>query len=123
MTKSAKGIKKECEECGEKLLGRSDKRFCSDACRNAHNNRLNSDVNNFMRNINNVLRKNRRILSELCKEEKNKAMRDTLLQEGFDFNYFTHIYTTQKGTVYYYCYEYGYLPINEKYILIIKKEF
>ena len=34
-----------CPECGDKLKGRADKKFCSDACRNAYNNKLNSDAN------------------------------------------------------------------------------
>ena len=30
-----------CLECGDKLFGRIDKKFCSDACRNAYNNKIN----------------------------------------------------------------------------------
>ena len=41
---------KTCLECGEPILGRSDKKFCSDLCRNAYNNKANSDSNNFVRN-------------------------------------------------------------------------
>ena len=54
---------KTCLECGEKIVGREDKKFCSDGCRNAYNNKINKDSTNFMRNINNKLRKNYRILS------------------------------------------------------------
>lgn len=116
-------MKKQCLECGEEFSGRSDKRFCSDACRNAYNNKLNSDANNYMRNVNNILRKNRRILESKFNGEKSKVLRDTLVKEGFDFNFFTNIYTTQKGVNYFYCYEMGYLPLEHNYILIVKKEF
>jgi hypothetical protein len=123
-------MKKSCDECKEPFVGRADKRFCSDACRNAFNNKLNSDSSSYMRNVNNILRKNRRILEARFKGENlpagrqgNKVLRDTLLKEGFDFNYFTNIYTTQKGSNYFYCYEMGYLPIESNYILIVKKEF
>jgi len=76
-----------------------------------------------MRNINNILRKNRKILEALNPDETAKASRDKLLKMGFDFRYFTSVYTTKKGTVYYYCYEYGYLPIeNDFYFLVKKKE-
>jgi hypothetical protein len=34
-----------------------DKKFCSDGCRNAYNNKINKDSNNYMRNTNNKLRK------------------------------------------------------------------
>ena len=58
-------MEKSCLQCGDKISGRSDKKFCSDYCRNAFNNDQNRDVNNYVRNINNILRKNRRILAEL----------------------------------------------------------
>ena len=34
---------RECLECGEPLKGRVDKKFCSDYCRNSHNNKVNKD--------------------------------------------------------------------------------
>jgi hypothetical protein len=49
--------------------------------------------------------------------------RDKLLQKGFDFSYFTNTYKTKEGATYYYCYEQGYLPIeNNWYLLVEKKE-
>ena len=36
-----------CLECGEKIIGRSDKKFCNDACRNSYNNKQNK-VYKFM---------------------------------------------------------------------------
>ncbi len=56
-----------CLECSEPLRGRFDKKFCGDSCRNVYNNRVNGNVNNYVRNVNNVLRKNRRILDSLFK--------------------------------------------------------
>ncbi|HET9053883.1 MAG TPA: hypothetical protein VFM90_06915, partial [Cyclobacteriaceae bacterium] len=61
----AKTVEKICQECGEKIIGRVDKKFCSDTCRISFNNKLNSDGTNYVRNVNNTLRKNRRILTEL----------------------------------------------------------
>lgn len=34
---------KKCLECGEKIVGRADKKFCNDYCRNAYNNNLHKD--------------------------------------------------------------------------------
>ncbi|MBI5217852.1 MAG: hypothetical protein HY958_02860 [Bacteroidia bacterium] len=114
--------KKKCLECGEPILGRSDKKFCSDLCRNAHNNKLNSDVNNYVRHVNNILRKNRRILQELNPNDKAKVHKDKLAEKGFNFNFITGIYQTRKGSTYYFCYEYGYLPIEDNfYFLVINK--
>ena len=57
--------KRKCLECGDPFDGRQDKKFCSDQCRTTHFNKQNTDQNKFMRNINNILRKNRRILEAL----------------------------------------------------------
>ena len=64
-----------CPECGDKLIGRADKKYCSDACKNAHNNSNNRDSKNIVRRVNNRLRKNYRILEELNPQEKRKQPR------------------------------------------------
>ncbi len=56
---------KNCLACERPIKGRTDKKFCDDSCRNNYNNRLNSDATPLIRNINNILRKNRRILLDL----------------------------------------------------------
>ena len=123
LPKKAKIEEKVCLECGSKIIGRADKKFCSDQCRVAYNNRLNSDETNFMRNVNNVLRKNRRILIELNTTGKSRVSRDKLHEKGFDFGLFTSIYTTKEGSVYHYCYEQGYLQVDKNwYLLVVKKE-
>ncbi len=115
---------KKCTECGNKLFGRQDKKFCSDQCRAAHNNKLNSDSNNYMRNINNILRRNRRILIEQNPKGKAKVHKDKMVELGFNFNYYTNVYRTKKGNVYYFCYEYGYLMLDSGYCsLVIRQEY
>jgi hypothetical protein len=112
-----------CLECGEPFKGRIDKKFCSDTCRVAYNNRLNSDETNYVRNINNILRKNRRILKNMNPTGKNKVSYEKLKAHGFDFNHFTSTYRTRDGAQYYYCYEQGYLPIeNDLFLLVVKRQ-
>ena len=115
-------MSKECPECGEKIKGRADKKFCSDMCRNAFNNKLNSDSNNFVRNVNNVLRKNRRILEDLLPKDTANVSRSKLLEKGFDFKFITHTYITKKGDTYHFCYEYGYLPLENDWFLLVKRK-
>ncbi|HPT04186.1 MAG TPA: hypothetical protein PLG86_03515 [Bacteroidales bacterium] len=111
-----------CLDCQEPLKGRADKKFCNDLCRNNYNNRLKSESNNLVRRINGILRKNRNILVELNPDEKSIVHKDKLLGKGFNFLYFTSIYTAKNGHKYYFCYEYGYCPIeNDFYILVLKK--
>lgn len=112
---------KYCIDCGESLNGRADKKFCSDICRNSFNNKLNSDINNYVRNINNVLRKNRRILGDLNPNEKATVHVDKLTEKGFMFSYYTHMYRTRKGDIYYFCYEYGYIQHSSNLVTIVTR--
>jgi hypothetical protein len=111
-----------CLECGEELLGRVDQKFCSDQCRNTYNNRMNKDETNFIRNVNYSLRKNRRILKELNPDGKSKIKKSTLVSRGFDFKHFTHVYKNKEGKIYYFCYEYGYLPIDHDYFALVRNK-
>lgn len=116
--------KRVCKECGDSLKGRKDQKFCSDYCRNTHNNRLHEDANNYVRRINNILRKNRRILEQLNPKGKKTVDGIRLAEEGFNFHYFTNIYTTQKGSNYYFCYEHGYIKLdNDQYMLVLKQDY
>ena len=111
---------RKCLECKEEFKGRIDKRFCSDQCRNTCNNRNTSDANNFVRNVNRILKKNRRILNQLNPEGKAKAHRSKLNDLGFNFNYYTSTYKTQKGAIYFFCYEYGYIVLENDFLFLVK---
>ncbi|MGW8123005.1 hypothetical protein ACV07N_10145 [Roseivirga echinicomitans] len=112
---------RQCLECGDAMYGRIDKKFCSDQCRNTFNNRQNSDSNNYVRNVHNLLRRNRRILENLNPDGKSKTTRNRLIEKGFDFNYHTSTYTTKAGATYYFCYEYGYLALEGDAFALVKK--
>ena len=115
-------MNKLCLECGEKIVGREDKKFCSDGCRNAYNNKINKDSTNYMRNINNKLRKNYRILSDLNAEGKSKTTKTKLLSKGFDFDFFTNILNTGTGNTYYFVYDQGYRFLDNDFYMLVKKE-
>ena len=109
-------------ECTTIIHGRADKKFCSDYCRNAYNNKLNSDSNNLVRNINNRLRKNYRILNGFeLKDGKTRTTKTRLLDKGFDFEYITNLYTTKKRSTYFFVYDLGYLPRDNDYYMIVKR--
>lgn len=114
---------RKCLDCGKALRGRIDKKFCDDHCRNNYNNRQNSDQTNYVRSINNSLKRNRRILQELLgdQEETSKVKREKLIEKGFQFSYHTETYLTQKHQTYFFCYEYGYLPLDQDRLLIVKR--
>jgi predicted nucleic acid-binding Zn ribbon protein len=113
-----------CPECGYEITGRSDKKFCSDQCRNTFNNRFKKDTNNYVRKVNSILRKNRRILTELNPTGKSKIHKKKLIEKGFDFDYFTNIYRTKTGNVYRFCYEQGFLALeDEMFALVVRQEY
>ena len=112
-----------CLECGPTVKGRRDKKFCDDQCRNVFNNRLNSDPSPDIKHVNLILKKNRKILEDLLPPDgKTKVSGKKLHALGFDQTYITHTYTTLAGSVYRYCYEFGYLPLEGDYFLIVKRE-
>jgi predicted nucleic acid-binding Zn ribbon protein len=110
-----------CMQCGNKLFGRRDQKYCSDQCRVEYNNILNRDVSKFMTNINNLLRKNRRILEKMNPNGKSKVTKTQLLDEGFNFNYFTNEYKTKAGKSYKFVYEQGYLELEEGVFALVEK--
>jgi hypothetical protein len=117
-------MKRKCLECGESIIGRADKKYCSAQCRSSYNNRLNSDTVNFVRNINNILRRNRRILVALNPTGKARVHREQLLEQGFRFGYFTNEYVTKSGNVYRFCYDQGYLEREDDYFtLVVRKAY
>lgn len=115
-----------CMTCNRPLKGRIDKKFCDDGCRNSYNNqlKLHSQSNSYVRNINNALLKNRKILEGLLNNPGDiaKVTREKLLGLGFQFKYHTHIYTTKTGKTYTYCYDYGYLPLENEWYLVVKRK-
>jgi len=112
-----------CLECGDKIIGRSDKKFCNDGCRNAYNNKQNKDSTNLMRNINNRLRKNYRILSDLnFNNGKSKTTQEKLTSEGFEFDYFTSLKTYKNGAEYRFVYNIGYKVLEDGWLLIVKND-
>lgn len=114
-----------CKTCSETLVGgRADKKFCSVECRNKHFNHRHRDRTMAMRNINNILRRNRLILEEFMTTGNMKPHRDMLLEAGFRFDYFTNIKESIIGDTYLFCYEHGYQKSqNNRYLLITKSEF
>lgn len=111
-----------CLECNEEIIGRADKKFCDDQCRNLFNNKLNTDNAPAVKRINAILKKNRKILLDMNPGGKTKVHKDKLLAKGFDFKYHTHNYITKENSVYAFCYEFGLLALDNDWYLIVKNE-
>jgi hypothetical protein len=113
-------IEKLCLACNKTIRGRSDKKFCNDSCRNCYNNQRKPCSTDTIRLINSVLLKNRKILMQLVREDdRKKTSREQLSLLGFVFSYYTHCYTNKKGGQYFFCYDYGWLDLNDS-VLVVK---
>ena len=109
-------------ECETPLVGKVDKKFCNDMCRNSYNNLINKDANEYVRKVNVILRQDRRILSSLMNgSDKGKANKEQLLLNCFNFYYYTNICQTKQGKKYYFNYELGYLELEEEQFGLVKK--
>jgi hypothetical protein len=119
--KSQQELEKFCRTCSRQLRGRTDKRFCNDACRNSFHNQVNAVSNNYIRQINHLLQKNRRILASLIPSnaQKVKIALAQLVELGYHFQYYTHERTNRKGNSYRFCYDYGYQLLSENVLMIV----
>ena len=113
--------KRKCLYCGEPIYGRLDKKFCCDSCRNSYNYERTHKQTNLVRNVNAILARNYAILQELNASGKTSVTQRQLADKNFDFRYFTHLYKTKTGSVYYIIYDQAYLPkegSSDSYLLV-----
>ncbi|MCE2733793.1 MAG: hypothetical protein O9302_13950 [Cyclobacteriaceae bacterium] len=104
---------KSCLLCRKKFYGRSDKRFCSNACRYEFNNQKRVTYNEPQSLINTILRKNRNILAKLCPGNAAIVTKETMINCQFNFEYFTNIQVDDNRKIYYFCYDFVYIPFYE----------
>ena len=114
---------RKCPACHEIIVGRRDKKFCSDYCRSAYHYEKNQNRPlSMFRSIDQQLKTNRMILKDYNKGGKVTVRKEVLLKEGFNPKYFTHYWKNDKGQVYLFCYEFGFLSLKEKekekYVLV-----
>ena len=117
--------KRKCLYCGEPIYGRVDKKFCCDSCRNSYNYEKTHKQLNVVRKVNGILARNHTILEELNTKGKSFVSRQQMVDKGFDFKYFTHIYTPKAGAVYRFVYDQGYVPKEsdtEHFVLVQNAE-
>lgn len=113
-------IQTACLDCGGKLVGRRDKKFCCDQCRSSYFNKMHAEHNHYMRKINNVLRKNRRILQDFFHRGMTRVGSGLLQHKGFSFDHFTQEVHLNGNIKHKCCYEYGYYKTEDDKIIILQ---
>ena len=117
-----------CLWCKKKFEGRVDKIFCDSQCKSAyHYGKNKAEKYSLFKQIDLQLKQNRKLLKHYNQAGKATIRKEILLKAGFDPHYFTHYWKNQKGEVYLFCYDYGYLTVKErdkgKYVLVQWQEY
>ena len=113
-------VKRCCIFCGRELIGRSDKKFCDDACRNNYAYQRNKSSNVAINRVNKSLLHNRNVLKSIAKCGKKVVKRQFLVDKDFDFDVITGVHKTYKYQEYMMLYDYAYKCINDEDVLVLK---
>lgn len=115
-------IMKKCPVCNADVKGRKDKIYCSETCKSSHQYEKRTKSESFYLQVDRQLKINRKILKRYNQTGYTTLRKEVLLQQGFDPRFFTHYWKNQKGQVYLFCFDYGFLEIerqgNKKYLLV-----
>ncbi len=118
---------RKCLACGGIILGRSDKKYCTDQCRTIGNKASGLHTEFLIQSTNKILRKNRSILKHLCPVGKAVVRKEVLDAMQYDVNVFSSAYKTRKNQVYYFCYDYGFTAIHEngvpKALIVTRQDY
>ncbi|MFD0988468.1 hypothetical protein ACFQ1R_00035 [Mariniflexile jejuense] len=115
---------KKCKICSKLLVGRNDKMFCSVKCKNYYHVNLRKVTDKVVKDLDNILHRNRSILLEILGKRKGHTTIDrmTLVKKRFTFKYHTHLHINSKGKTYYYLYDLAWMEFSNDEILIIRNK-
>jgi len=116
-------MKKNCLSCGQEIQGRSDKRFCSLACKNAHNNDQRRQTKEVTAEVDALLHRNREVLALLMGDTKKTTFDRLILQRaGFKFEYLTGVYFNKEGKMYRIIYDFAWMDFSDQSVLVVRKK-
>jgi hypothetical protein len=114
-----------CQQCNEPInlnAGRRDRIFCDAGCKNKYHNIQLYNEQQEIKRIQLVLKKNRRTLKKFfARNDRDQIPRESLLKEGFEFDYHTHQVTSKiKGNQFIFCFDYGYCQRENNTYKVVK---
>ncbi|NJL76582.1 MAG: hypothetical protein HC892_17760 [Saprospiraceae bacterium] len=113
-----------CIQCGQKMTGRADKKYCSDDCKNKYHQTYQTGAKSEVAQVDKILHRNRQILATIMGEKRNKftLARLDLDAMGFNFKYITGIYTNSQGKLYHYVYDFAWMEFSSQEVMIVRKK-
>lgn len=115
-------MENKCAFCGKPLVGRTDKKFCCDRCRNSYHNRNNRKSRLIRDRISAALNRNYYILDLLVRSGRPSASLTELEQNGFRSFFVTGHRKTASGHEEYSCYDILYCQTGSRIFRIRRAE-
>ncbi len=117
---------KRCRICKSDIVGRLDKVFCSVKCKNAYHSMRRRQNELHVREVDNVLHRNRIILLELSEKKKFGRFfidKQKLIALGFKFEFCTKVYHAPDGKIYHYVYDFAWTDYAKNEIMILMSNY
>lgn len=111
---------RKCTRCEKTIMGRSDKRFCSDACRIDFHNQRRRELYEGRKHIHQTISRNRQVLQLLYDKGAVVLTQEELLRNGFSFAGITGI-ACEKSRLELFCYDFRILQKGRKYQITLLK--
>jgi len=116
-------MKKTCQQCGQEMQGRTDKKFCSTDCKNRYHIDNRRNTRDAVAEIDGYLHRNREILVTLMgSSTKVEIDRLVLSRTGFRYDYHTGTYLNKKGKMYRLVYDYAWMDFSDQKVMIVRKK-
>lgn len=81
---------KQCKNCKANFIGRRNKKYCSNKCKNDLNNNNAYEFRSVSRPVLSIIEKNWKILDHYYNSGKYDLTQTELHIKGYNFQYFTH---------------------------------
>ena len=109
-----------CRLCKKSFNGRSDKIFCSAACKAIYHAKLKKVTEDAATKIDKILHRNRSILLEILGKNKTyKKVHRTLLDaKKFNWQYITHYHTNSQNKFVNYVYDFSWMIFSDQEVVI-----
>lgn len=116
-------MNRKCKICKKRVVGRSDKVFCSSYCKNYYHKKMRFITKKAAAEINGYLKRNYFILLELLGKHKVqvKVYRNILESKKFRFKYHTHLQINSKNKTFHYIYDLAWMEFSDDEILVVRK--
>ncbi|WP_107038831.1 hypothetical protein [Brumimicrobium mesophilum] len=112
-----------CKVCNKRVVGRTDKIFCSIKCKNNYHVQLRSMTAHAALDIDKILHRNRSIILELLGNDRDQLHIDRIEMDkkNFHFNYYTHQYMSREGDTFKWLYDLGWIELSNREMIILRE--